>query len=360
MNLDIKITHVEQSQLKTVPQDYSKLAFGQNFTDHMLIMRYSEPNGWSHAEIIPYGDISISPAASVLHYAQEIFEGMKAYKTSSGKIQLFRPRLNFERLNTSAERMCMPQVDIDYVLSALKELLKIEERWIPSQKGTALYIRPTMIASEPFLGVHAAKEYLFFIILSPVGSYFKDGFKPVKIMVEDKYIRAAPGGVGFSKTGGNYAASLKAAQEAAKRGYSQVLWLDAIERKYIGEVGAMNIAFCINDEIITPELDGTILPGITRRSVIEFCKKRGIPITERRISVEEIIDAVKNGTLKEAFGMGTAAVIAPVGAIFYKGTEYLINNFEVGKISRLLFDEITGIQIGEKEDSFGWIEPVNQ
>ncbi|MHA1888477.1 MAG: branched-chain amino acid aminotransferase [Promethearchaeota archaeon] len=356
--MDIKITRVPESDLKPVPPNYSELAFGQNFTDHMLIMRYKTSESWSPAEIVPFGDLCISPAASVFHYSQEIFEGMKAYKTPEGKIQLFRPRLNFERMNTSAERMCMAELDIDYVMAALKELLKIEERWIPSQKGTALYIRPTMIASEPFLGVHAAKEYLFFIILSPVGSYFKEGFKPVKIMVEDNYIRAAPGGVGFAKTGGNYAASLKAGEKAAEKGFSQVLWLDAVERRYIGEVGAMNIAFRINDEIITPELDGTILPGITRRSVIEFCKKRDIPITERKITIEEVINAAKDGSLKECFGMGTAAVIAPVGLIHYLGQDYTINDFEVGEYSRLLFDEITGIQNGEKEDIFGWTEPV--
>lgn len=356
--MDIKITRVEDSKLKPIPQDYSKLAFGQNFTDHMLIMRYNEETKWSPAEIVPYGPITLSPAAAVLHYAQEIFEGMKAYKTSSGKIQLFRPEMNFQRMNNSASRMCMATLDIDYVINALKELLKIESRWIPAKKGTALYIRPTMIASEPFLGVHAAKEYLFYIILSPVGSYFKDGFKPVKIMVEDKYIRAAQGGVGNAKTGGNYAASLMAAHEAAEKGFSQVLWLDAKERKYVGEVGAMNIAFRINDEIITPKLDGTILPGITRHSVIEFCQQKGIKITERQIDIMEVIEAAKNGTLQEVFGMGTAAVIAPVGSVTYKGKEYIVNNFEVGKYSQMLFDEITSIQNGEKPDTFGWTMEV--
>ncbi|MHA1674444.1 MAG: branched-chain amino acid aminotransferase [Promethearchaeota archaeon] len=356
--MDVQITKVNDANLKPVPDDYSKLAFGQNFTDHMLIMRYTKKAGWSPAEICPYGDIKISPAASVLHYAQEIFEGMKAYKTPEGKIQLFRPELNFQRMNNSATRMCMATLDVDYTLSALMELLKIEERWIPSKKGTALYIRPTMIASEPFLGVHAAEEYIFFIILSPVGSYFKDGFQPVKIMAENHYIRAAPGGVGDAKTGGNYAASLMAATKAKDKGFSQVLWLDAKEMKYCGEVGAMNIAFRVGDEILTPNLDGTILPGITRRSVIELCKHKGIKLTERPVLIQEIIDAAQNGTLNEVFGMGTAAVIAPVGSITYNDKEYIVNNFEVGEYSQMLFDEITGIQNGTKDDIFGWTTEI--
>ncbi|MHA1521830.1 MAG: branched-chain amino acid aminotransferase [Promethearchaeota archaeon] len=356
--MDIQITKVKDADLKTVPDDYSKLAFGQNFTDHMLIMRYTKKSGWSPAEICPYGDIKLSPAAAVFHYAQEIFEGMKAYKNPEGKIQLFRPELNFQRMNRSANRMCMAELDVDYVLSAVMELLKIEERWIPSKQGTALYIRPTMIASEAFLGVHSADEYMFFIILSPVGSYFKDGFKPVKILVENHYIRAAPGGVGDAKTGGNYAASLMAANKAKEKGFSQVLWLDAREMKYCGEVGAMNIAFRIGDEIITPELDGTILPGITRRSVIEFCKHKGIKLTERLVSIQEIIDVAKDGTLKEVFGMGTAAVIAPVGSITYNDQEYIVNNFEVGEYSHMLFEEITGIQNGTKKDPFNWTTKV--
>ena len=356
--MDIKITKVSNSDLKTVPDDYSKLAFGQNFTDHMLLMRYTEEKGWTQAEICPFGEIKLSPAAAVFHYGQEIFEGMKAYKTPQGKIQLFRPELNFQRMNKSAHRMCMAELDVDDALQALMTLLKVEERWIPSKQGTALYIRPTMIASEPFLGVHAAKEYLFYIILSPVGSYFKNGFKPVKIMVENHYIRAAPGGVGHAKTGGNYAASLMAAGKASKKGFSQVLWLDAKEMKYCGEVGAMNIAFRVGDEILTPELDGTILPGITRRSVLEFCRHKGVKITERTISISEIIEAAKNGTLKEVFGMGTAAVIAPVGSINYNDQEYIVNNFEVGEYSHILFEEITGIQNGTKEDLFGWTTEV--
>jgi branched-chain amino acid aminotransferase len=279
---------------------------------------------------------------------------MKAYGTADGKIQLFRPEKNFERMNASAERMCMQTLDIDYVLEALKELLRLEARWIPKTKGTALYIRPTMIASEPFLGVHSAHEYLFFIILSPVGSYFKEGFKPVKIMVEDEYIRAAPGGVGAAKTAGNYAASLKAGEKAEKGGFSQVLWLDGVHHNLVQEVGAMNISFVIDGKIITPNLDGAILPGITRDSVINISPRLGFEIDVREISIDEVLKAAKDGSLQEAFGMGTAAVIAPVGLIAYKGENYEINNFKVGPISQKLFDEITGIQSGEKEDFANW------
>jgi branched-chain amino acid aminotransferase len=258
-------------------------------------------------------------------------------------------------MNNSAKRMCMKQLDIDYVLKVLKELLRIEKRWIPTKPGTALYIRPTMVASEPFLGVHAAEEYLFFIILSPVGSYFKEGFKPVKIMVENEYVRACPGGVGNAKTAGNYAASLKAGQIAEEKGYSQVLWLDGVHHKYVEEVGAMNMAFVIDGTIITPELDGAILPGITRDSVIQVCEEYDMDIEVRKISIEEVIEAAKSGILDEAFGMGTAAVIAPVGLIAYNDKEYEINNFKVGPIAKKLFDIITGIQYGRKEDFANWI-----
>lgn len=351
--MDIKIT--KATTLKEVPEDYSKLAFGKQFTDHMLTMEYKD-GAWQPAEIKPYGNIVMDPAASCLHYGQEIFEGMKAYLSPDGKIQLFRPRNNFERMNSSAERMCMKTFDVDYVLNALKELLKIEKRWIPKERGTALYIRPTMVASEPFLGVHPAEEFLFFVILSPVGSYFKDGFKPVKIMVEDEYVRAVKGGVGNAKTAGNYAASLLAGQKAEHKGYSQVLWLDGVHHKYIEEVGAMNMAFVINDTIITPKLGGSILPGITRDSVINISPKLGLKIEVRDIAIDEILSALEKNELQEAFGMGTAAVIAPVGLIAYKDNEYTINNYEVGSISQKLFNEITGIQYGINEDIMNWTE----
>ncbi|MHA1718335.1 MAG: branched-chain amino acid aminotransferase [Promethearchaeota archaeon] len=355
----MKIEIIKATNLKKIPKDYSKLRFGKNFTDHMLIMEYKESQGgWGPAKIIPYGNLSLDPAASVLHYGQEIFEGMKCYTHEDGSLALFRPDMNFKRMNNSADKMCMPNLDIDYILNALKELLKLEKAWVPNMKGTALYIRPTMIASQPFLGVHSATEYLFYIILSPVGAYFKNGFKPVKISVETKHVRACPGGIGDAKTGGNYAASLKASTVAEEEGFSQVLWLDAIERKYIAEIGAMNVAFVINDEIITPELDGSILPGITRNSVITICKHKKIKITERKISIDEVIQAAKDGSLTEAFGMGTAAVIAPIGSIYYQSEEYLINDFKVGPKTQLLFDEITGIQSGIIKDEFGWIEKV--
>ena len=358
MNL-LEIEIIKAKNLKEIPKDYSKLRFGKNFTDHMLIMEYKESQGgWGPAKIIPYGNLSLDPAAAVLHYGQEIFEGMKCYGHEDGSLDLFRPDMNFKRMNNSAEKMCMPKLDIDYIINALKELLKLEKAWVPKDKGTALYIRPTMIASQPFLGVHSAEEYLFYIILSPVGAYFKNGFKPVKISVETFHVRACPGGIGDAKTGGNYAASLKASTDAEKKGFSQVLWLDAKEMKYASEIGAMNVAFVINNEVITPELDGAILPGITRNSVIEICKHKSIKITERKISIDEIIQALEDGTLNEIFGMGTAAVIAPIGSIYYQDKEYIINDFKVGSLSQQLFDEITGIQSSLIDDHFGWVDRV--
>lgn len=346
------------SNLKTVPNDYSALPFGKNFTDHMFVMKYKDGR-WGSAEIRPYGPLDLDPAASSLHYGQEIFEGLKCYGDENGNLRLFRPEMNIRRMNSSAERMCMAQVDENDVLFALEELLRLEKRWVPKEKGTALYIRPTLIASEPFLGVHPAKEYLFFIILCPVGAYFKNGFNPIQILVEDEYVRAAPGGVGDAKTAGNYAASLKAGEKAEKAGFSQVLWLDAQLRKKITEVGAMNIAFVINDEIITPSLDGTILPGITRDSVLKLAPHLGYKITERDITIDEVLSCIDKGSLKECFGMGTAAVIGPVGSINYLGKDYKINNFEVGPFTQNLYDNLTGIQMGSHEDFAGWMRIFN-
>ncbi|MHA1521829.1 MAG: branched-chain amino acid aminotransferase [Promethearchaeota archaeon] len=354
--MDIKITNV--TERKALPTDDSTLGFGQIFTDYMLTMEFDRAQGgWGSAEIRPYGILGLEPGSACLHYGQIVWEGLKCYRTPKG-LRLFRPRENFERLNRSARRMCMPEVDVEYMVDALKELLKLEARWVPQTLGTSLYVRPCMIASEPFLGLHKANRYILFIMLSPSGPYFKEGFKPIKILVEDKYVRAALGGTGEAKTAGNYAASLKSTDEAMEKGFSQTLWLDAVERKYIEEVGAMNMAFVLKGEVVTPPLEGSILAGITRKSILQICEHVGIKAVERRISIDEVIDGIRDGTLTEAFGMGTAAIIAPVGSINYKGENYQINDFQVGPIATQLYQELTGIQYGEKPDTFGWIETV--
>lgn len=351
-NIKIELT----TNPKPKPQDESKLGFGQSFTDHMFIMDYFEGK-WQDARIVPYGPIPLDPSASVFHYGQEVFEGMKAYKTANGDIQLFRPEENFKRLNNSNKRLCIPTIDVDFAIDAVKELVKVDKDWIPSNEGTSLYIRPFIIGCDPMLGVHPASRYKFIIILSPVGAYYASGLNPVKIFVEANYVRAVRGGLGAAKTGGNYAASLKAQQDA--QGYSQVLWLDGVERKYIEEVGAMNVFFVIGDEIVTPELQGSILPGITRKSTIELLKSWGMNVSERRLSIEEVEEAAKNGSLKEMFGTGTAAVISPVGELFYQGNTIRINNNEIGPISQKLYDSLTGIQVGKLEDTFGWTVKVD-
>ncbi len=348
----------KQQDLKPLP-DEDNLGFGIHFTDHMFKMNYSEKEGWHLPQIVPYGDFHLDPAAVVLHYGQAIFEGLKAYKGKDGKIRLFRPMENAKRLNKSAWRMCMPQVDENDFLQAIKELVSVESRWIPSQKGTSLYIRPFIIATEPFLGVRPAKEYIFSIILTPVGAYYAEGFNPVKIFVTDKFVRAAKGGVGEAKTAGNYAASLMASEEAKELGFTQVLWLDAAQRKYVEEVGTMNIFFLIDDSLVTPSLSGSILPGITRDSVLTLAKDWGIKVEERPISIDEVLESAESGRLKECFGTGTAAVISPVGSLYYKGKSVEVNGGQTGELAQRLFDEITAIQYGEKEDKFGWIEFVD-
>lgn len=344
------------SNKKTKP-DYTKLGFGKYFTDHMLVMDYRDGK-WQEIEIMPYGPFAVDPSTNVLHYGQGIFEGLKAYK-SGEKITLFRPEDNFKRMNASASRLCMPTLDIPTVLEGLKELVKIDSDWIPTAPGTSLYIRPTMIAYDQMLGVHPAHNYRFFIILSPVGSYYANGLAPTRILVEQKYVRAPLGGTGEAKCMGNYACSLLAGEKANEKGYDQALWLDAKDAKYIEEVGAMNMFFVIGGKVITPALVGSILPGITRNSVIQLLKANDIPVEERRISIDEIAAAHKDGTLTEAFGSGTAAVISPVGMLGYNGTDLVINNNEMGKISTFLYDTLTGIQYGRLADPFGWIVKVN-
>ncbi len=344
--------------LKEKPQDQSKLSFGKYFTDHMFIMNYDQGQGWHDARVVPYAPIALDPSAMCLHYGQEVFEGLKAYKTADGKIQLFRPDQNFKRLNLSNERMVIPKIDEAFALEALIELLKIEKDWIPTAEGTSLYIRPFIISIDPHLGVHPAHQYMFIIILSPVGAYYPGGLNPIDIYVESTYVRAVKGGIGFAKTAGNYAASLKGQAEAEEQKYSQVLWLDGIERKYIEEVGAMNIFFVIGDELVTPMLNGSILPGITRMSVLEIAKSWGMKVSERRISVDELAEAHAKGELKEVFGSGTAAVISPVGHLKYNDKIMIINEGKIGAVSQKLYDTITGIQWGKLADPFGWTVEV--
>ncbi len=353
--MDISINRSEF--LKALP-DGNGLAFGTLFTDHMFNMDYSTEKGWHNPRIEPYGNITMDPSTMVLHYGQSIFEGLKAFKTDSDTINLFRPAENFRRFNRSAEKMCIPKLDEAFALEAMKQLLAVEKRWVPSAPGTSLYIRPTIIAMDPFIGVRASYTYRFFIILSPVGPYYKEGFDPVKIWVTEEYVRAVPGGVGDVKTAGNYAASLCASEEAHRRGYTQVLWLDGVERRYIEEVGSMNIFFVIDDEIITPALSGSILAGITRDSVIQLAARWGSPVTQRRISIDEVMEAHDAGKLQECFGSGTAAVISPVGEIKYKDRVLAIGNGAVGPWARKFFDTITGIQYGRETDTERWVEPL--
>lgn len=324
----------------------------------MFIMDYTEGQGWHDARIVPYQPITLDPASMIFHYGQSVFEGLKAYVTKKEQVLLFRPDENFKRLNKSNDRLCIPHVDEDLALEALKQLIKIDREWIPTAEGTSLYIRPFVIATEPYLGVAPSDRYQFIIILSPVGSYYKEGIAPVKIAVESEFVRAVAGGTGTAKTGGNYASSLKAQQLSDSKGYSQVLWLDGVERKYIEEVGSMNIFFKIDGEVVTPSVNGSILEGITRKSIIELLKHWDMPVTERRISMEEIKQAYSEGKLEEAFGTGTAAVISPIGELFWNNEKMVINGGNTGEVSQKLYDTLTGIQNGTVEDPFGWAVEV--
>jgi branched-chain amino acid aminotransferase len=344
-------------RLKQKPTDVLKVPFGTVFTDHMFSMQYSSGQ-WHNAAIHPYTNLSLSPAALCLHYGQGIFEGMKAYRRGN-RILLFRPQKNFERLNQSAERMVMPTIDVNFALDVLKELLRVEHTWIPDVIGSSLYIRPTMIGTQAKLGVKPSDEFLFYIILSPVGPYFREGFSPVRIYLSTEYVRAVRGGVGFAKTMGNYAASLFAGTKAAEVGYSQVLWLDALERKYLEEVGTMNIFVKFDDELATPPLSGTILAGITRDSVLTLTKNMGLKVSERQISIDEVIEGIGTGKVVEMFGCGTAAIIAPVGSLWYNNKPYTVSDGKTGKLTQHLFDELTGIQSGEREDRYGWVIEVD-
>ncbi len=355
MNIPVERTKAP----KTKPTDSSKLGFGNYYTDHMFIMNYDEGEGWHDPRIVPYGPLSLDPAAMCLHYGQEVFEGLKAYRTPEGEVVLFRPDRNMARLNLSNERLCIPAIDEELAVEAVKRLVDVDRDWIPEGKDTALYVRPFIIAVDPHVGVHPAHHLLFLIILSPVGAYYAEGINPVKIYVERHYVRAVKGGTGFVKTAANYAASLKAQDEAAAQGYSQVLWLDGVERKYIEEVGTMNVFFKIGGEIITPELQGSILGGITRMSCIELLRSWGYQVTERRLALSEVVDAAANGTLEEAFGTGTAAVISPIGELKVDDEKIVINHQAIGEVAQKLYDNLTGIQNCRLPDPYGWMVKVD-
>ncbi|MBQ9116992.1 MAG: branched-chain amino acid aminotransferase [Clostridia bacterium] len=350
--LDIKIQLTDTPKEK--PKKGEKLSFGHIFTDHMFIMNYTEGKGWHDPRIVPFQNISLSPAAMVYHYGQEMFEGLKAYKGEDGKVYLFRPEMNARRANDSNDRLCIPHIPEEDFVQAIKAVVDVDRDWVPTDPGTSLYIRPFVIATDEFLGVAPSKTYLFMVILSPSGAYYPSGLAPVGIWIEDEYVRAVKGGMGFAKTGGNYAASLIAQVKAHDGGYSQVLWLDGVERRYIEEVGAMNIFFKINGKVVTPMINGSILPGITRNSVINVCKHWGYEVEERRISVDELVAAAKDGSLEEVFGTGTAAVVSPVGKLRYKDDVMNIGGGEIGELTQRLYDEITGIQWGKRPDPFGW------
>lgn len=350
--LDIKVVKTDTPKEK--PKKGTKLGFGHIFTDHMFVMNYTDGQGWHDARIVPFSNIELSPAAMVFHYGQEMFEGLKAYKGEDGTPYLFRPDMNAKRANASNDRLCIPQIPEEDFVQAVKAVVDIDKDWIPEESGTSLYIRPFVIATDDFLGVAPSKTYMFIIILSPSGAYYESGLAPVGIWIEDEYVRAVRGGIGFAKTGGNYAASLIAQVKAHDDGFAQVLWLDGVERKYIEEVGAMNIFFKIDGKIVTPALSGSILPGITRNSVIEVCKHWGFDVEERKISVDELLDAQRSGKLEEVFGSGTAAVISPVGKLRYKDEVMTIGDGNIGEVSQKLYDTITGIQWGKLEDPFGW------
>lgn len=343
--------------LKPHPKD-TELLFGTIFTDHMFVMDYREGKGWYDPRVEPYAAFPLDPAAAVLHYAQAVFDGLKAFRGVDGKVRLFRPQKHVERLNNSAKRMCIPPLDPDLALKSLITLVGIEKAWVPSTIGTSLYIRPTIIAAEPFLGVRPAHSYIYFVILSPVGAYYPEGMAPVKILVVDRYVRAVEGGVGAAKTSGNYAASLYASEEAKHQGFTQVLWLDGVHRKYLDEVGTMNIMVKIGDEVITPPLTGSILPGVTRDSALTLMREWGLRVSERLVSMDEVAAAAHEGALREVWGTGTAAVISPVGELTYQGEKMVINQGEVGPLTRKLYDAIVGIQYAQASDPYGWTVEV--
>ena len=349
--MEIKITRTAAPKQKP---DESSLGFGQIFTDYMFLMDYSSEKGWHDARIVPFGPLSLHPAATVFHYGAEIFEGLKAYRRPDGEVQLFRPWENMRRMNNSAERLSLPQLDEGFALEALKAFVALEKDWVPSAPGTSLYLRPFLFGNDETLGVHTIHNAKFVIIASPVGAYYKEGLNPVKIMIETRDVRAVRGGTGYAKCGGNYAASMRAGDRAAAEGYSQVLWLDGVERRYIEEVGSMNVMFLLGDTVVTPQLTGSVLPGITRKSCLELLKEMGVKAEERLLSVEELSQALKDGTLKEAWGCGTAAVVSPIGELCMGQAHYQVADGGIGQLTQKLYDSLTGIQWGTAPDPHGW------
>ena len=355
--MDLKITMIADSHRRTKPHP-DEMGFGIFYSDHMFLMDYEQGSGWHDPRIEPYRPLSLDPAAMVLHYAQAAFEGFKAYPTRDGRILLFRPELNMARMNESMARICIPPIDEGFVLSSIKELVKIDRDWIPQGPGQSLYIRPTVIAIEPHIGVRPSRHYLFYVITSPVGAYYKEGFSPVKILVEENYVRSSVGGLGAAKAAANYAASLLAAEEANRRGWTQVLWLDAAHRKHVEEVGTMNIFFVMEGRLVTPRLTGSLLPGITRKSVLELADHWGMKADERTISIDELTEAAEKGALTEMFGSGTAAIISPVSEFCYKDVPYRLPDPQPGPTAKRLFETMLAIQYGEEKDPFGWVTEV--
>ncbi len=341
------------------PTEKALPSFGTTFSDHMFVMEWDEKNKWHNAHIKKYSPLTFDPASLHMHYGQEIFEGMKAFKTIHGDNVLFRPQDHLQRLNRSANIMCMPEIDPVFVLSWLKKLIALDQKAIPAQQGAALYIRPTMIATEPTINLKPSSRYLFFIILSPVGFFYKEGFNPIPVLVSDQYTRTSIGGVGEAKTGGNYAAAMRAQEEAKKEKCSQVLWLDPVKRFYVEEVGSMNIFFVFENEIVTPKLTGTILPGITRKSVLELGSSLGFTMVERSISISQVTEGILSGKIQEIFGTGTAVVISPIGSLKYKGTVYNVGNQKTGPVTQKIYDRLRNIQYGKESNNFGWLESIN-
>lgn len=347
-------------RLKAKP-DGRSLGFGTVFTDHMLVQVCREGEGWQRARIEPYGPLALDPAAAALHYGQSVFDGLKAFRGVDGRVRLFRPRAHLTRLRRSAERLCIPALDVDEALAGLRALVTLEEAWVPDASrapGTALYIRPAIVATEPFLGVRPAREFLYFVILSPVGSYYPEGLAPVKILVESEQVRAVDGGVGAAKTGANYAASLYAGERARQEGFSQVLWLDGREHRYLEEVGSMNVMLLLGDQVVTPPLSGSILPGVTRDSALTLLREWDVPVAERRVSMDEVLQASRDGSLQEVWGTGTAAVVSPVGELAYRGERMVVNGGQTGALTRRLHEALTGIQYGRTADEHGWMVAV--
>ena len=356
--MEFKINPVPPGERRSKPGDETELGFGRTYSDHMFTMKWTADGGWSDATVGRYGALALEPSALVLHYGQTIFEGLKAYRNPHGSINLFRPHANAARFNRSAARLDLPQLDEQVFIQGIEALLELDHEWIPRSRGTSLYIRPTMIATEPYIGLKSASQVLFFIITGPVGAYYPEGFNPIRITVCEKYSRAGPGGLGSAKTAANYAASLVAEKEAIKAGYTQVLWLDAASRKYVEEVGSMNILFKIAGKVITPPAGETILAGITKDSALQLLKSWNVPVEEYRITIDELLAAHADGTLEEAFGAGTAAVISPVGQLEYKGATYEVADGQTGPLARKVFEALVGIQYGEQPDPFGWIHEV--